>query len=164
MNANQTVGSTAQSTLALGEGQVAGGGYYNDNARNCTYGTGLLVHAGPCSAAELARQVNPASAQAEFQRRMNEAAERVRRQVTDRVLPQSQFEALTSAAYNARRIDNQAFLNSANNGDDATVTQQLGQLVHVHNHDAQGHAVGPAVRSQGLVNRRNSEIQQYNSR
>ncbi len=161
VNANRTMSAAGQVALAQREGQVAGAGYYNDSASNCTFGVGLLVHAGPCTAAELARPVDAAQARAEFQRRMSAAAQRVRDQVQSRALTQNQFDALVSATYNTRTQDNQAFLASANHPDDAAVVRQLGELVHTHNHDANGRAVGPAIRSQGLVNRRNGEIRQF---
>lgn len=147
--------------LRLREGQVPGGGYYNDNATNCTYGTGLLAHLGPCTPEELRRTVDTNQAQAEFQRRTDEAARRVREQVQDRSLTQNQFDALVSATFNTRRADNQTFLNAANQGDDDAVTNQLRNLVHIHNHDATGRPTGPAIRSRGLVNRRNKEIRQF---
>jgi len=90
--------------LRLREGQVPGGGYYNDNATNCTYGTGLLAHLGPCTPEELRRTVDTNQAQAEFQRRTDEAARRVREQVQDRSLTQNQFDALVSATFNTRRV------------------------------------------------------------
>ena len=153
--------AAGQAVLAQREGEVARAGYYNDSANNCTFGVGLLAHAGPCTAAELARPVDAGQAQAEFQRRMNAAAQRVRNQVQNRPLTQNQFDALVSATYNTRAEDNQAFLASANHPNDAAVVRQLGELVHTHNHDARGRVVGPAIRSQGLVNRRNGEIQQF---
>ena len=155
--------AAGQAALAQREGQAPGGGYYNDSGNNCTYGTGLLAHLGPCTSDELRRTVDADAAQREFQQRMDEAARRVREQVPDRALTQNQFDALASATYNTRRADNQGFLNSANQNDDAAVTRQLGDLVNTHNHNAAGHPVGPAVRSQGLVNRRDGEIRQYST-
>lgn len=155
--------AAGQAALVRREGQAPGGGYYNDSANNCTYGMGLLAHLGACTADELRRTVDADAARREFRQRVDEAARRVREQVPDRMLTQNQFDALTSATYNTRRADNQRMLNSANRNDDAAVARQLGELVNTHNHDAAGHPVGPAVRSQGLVNRRDGEIAQYNT-
>lgn len=161
-NADRTVSAAGRSAIAQREGQIPSGGYYNDSANNCTYGTGLLVHGGPCTADELRRTVNPQQAQAEFNHRVNEAARRVRQIVRNRALTQNQFDALVSATYNTRTVDNRTFLDSADRNDDGAVQRELRNLVHTRDHDAHGHPVGPARRSQGLVNRRESEIRQYN--
>jgi len=160
-NADRSMSAQGQAALMQREGQAPGGGYYNDTAQNCTYGIGLLAHTGPCTADELRRAVNPQQAQAEFQRRVNEAERRVRDQVRDRRLTQNQFDSLVSTAFNTRNRDNQALLNAANQGDDAAVQRQRESLVHTHDHNARGEPVGPARRDRGLVNRRRSEQEQY---
>lgn len=160
-NADRTMSAAGQAALAAREGQAAGNGYYNDSANNCTYGVGLLAHPGPCSGAELRRTVDARQAQAEFQKRMNDAAQRVREYVPDRRLTQNQFDALVSVTYNTTRQDSDLILDAANQGNDVAVGNHLRNTVYTHRHDAKGHPVGPAVRSQGLINRRNDGIQQY---
>ncbi len=160
-NADRSMSAQGQADLRQREGQAPGGGYYNDTANNCTYGTGILAHAGPCTADELRRAVNPQQAQAEFQRRVDEAARRVRDQVQDRRLTQNQFDSLVSTIFNTRNRDNQRLLDLANRGDDAEVQRLRENLVHTHNHNAQGEPVGPARRDPGLVNRRRFEQEQY---
>lgn len=120
-----------------------------------------MAHTGPYTADELRRAVNPQQAQAEFQRRMNEAERRVRDQVRDKRLTQNQFDSLVSTTFNTRNRDNQTLLNSANQGDDASVQRQRENLVHIHDHNARWEPVGPARRDRGLVNRRRSEQEQY---
>lgn len=163
-NADRTMSADGQAALAQREGHVVGNSYYNDGANNCTYGVGLLAHTGPCTEAELHRTVNAGEAEAEFQRRVNDAAQRVREQVQGRRLTQNEFDALVSATYNTRREDNQRFLRLANQGDDAAVARQLGDLTHTHDHDPQGNRVGPARPSRGLTRRRDDEIRQYRTR
>ena len=153
--------AAGQAALAQREGQARGGGYYNDTANNCTYGVGLLAHLGPCTDAELRRTVNAQQAQAEFQRRVDAAAARVRQQVQDRRLTQNQYDALNSATFNTGRADNHRILDAANRNDDAAVADHMRNTVYTHNHDPHGNAIGPPIRSQGLVNRRNDEIRQY---
>ena len=143
------------------EGQHPGGGYYNDTANNCTYGTGILAHGGPCTAEELGRVVNAQQAEAEFQRRVEAAEQRVRAQVRDRRLTQNQFDSLVSTVFNTRTRDNRTLLNAANQDDDATAQRERGDLVHTHDHDARGQPVGPLRRDPGLVNRRRAEQEQY---
>jgi GH24 family phage-related lysozyme (muramidase) len=82
-------------------------------------------------------------------------------QVQDRRLTQNQYDALTSATFNTGRADNHQILDAANRHDDAAVAEHMRNTVFTHNHDGHGNPIGPAVRSQGLVNRRNDEIRQY---
>ena len=121
-------------------------GYYNDAANNCTYGVGQLAHKGPCSPAEL-RTLVP--------------AERVRQGVPNRRLTQNQFDALASFAFNVPRSLAATAFQQANAGDDDAVQRTINGAVYLHAHDAHGHARGPAVRNQGLANRRDSEARQY---
>ena len=160
-NANRTLSAATQAAVVQFEGQVQGGRYYNDSANHCTYGVGLLAHPGPCTPDELRRTVNPQQAQREFQRRLDEAAQRVRDLVPNRRLTQNQFDAMTSAVFNTRNTDNETFLGYANSGNDQAVLQMLGGIIHTHNHDAHGHPVGPAVVSRGLVRRRAYEVNLY---
>ncbi len=143
------------------EGQHPGGGYYDDSARNCTYGTGILAHTGPCTAEELRRVVNAQQAEAEFQRRVAEAERRVRAQVPDRRLTQNQFDSLVSTVFNTGTRDNRTLLDAANQGDDALAQSERKDLIHTHDHNARGQRVGPPRRDPGLVNRRRAEQEQY---
>ena len=161
--ANDGLSMSAQglADLRQREGQHPGGGYYNDTAENCTYGTGILAHGGPCTDEELRRVVNPQQAEAEFQRRIAEAERRVRAQVPDRRLTQNQFDSLVSTALNTGNRDNRALFDAVNREDDALAQSQRGDLVHTHDHDARGQRVGPPRRDRGLVNRRRAEQEQY---
>ncbi|MBJ7312875.1 glycoside hydrolase family protein [Rugamonas sp. CCM 8940] len=78
-------------------------GYYNDmggNRGNCTYGIGILVHRGPCTAEELRRPLTAAQVEASHAAAVDEAERAVRRNITNQALTQAQFDALVSYTYN----------------------------------------------------------------
>ena len=145
-----------------GQGGPAGNpnGYYNDVANNCTYGAGTLAHHGPCTVDEIARQVDDAGAAAELTRRIHAAERRVRQRVLHRALNQNQFDALVSAVYNSGAEMDHA-LEHVDNNDDSQAIARIRSLVYVHNRDAHGQVVGAPVRVPGLVNRRESEVEQF---
>ncbi len=148
-------------SLRASEGQRNGGGYYNDQANNCTVGTGILVHQGPCTAAEMARQANRQANENTFMDRVAQAEATVRRQVPDRALTQDQFDALISAAFNLGPTGVAPVTERANANDDPGVAQRLRERVNVRPRDARGRPSGPPVRSQGLVNRREREARPF---
>ena len=160
-NANMTTSAAGVAALRASEGQRNGGGAYNDQANNCTRGTGILVHTGPCTAAELAQPPDQQANEATFQTRLQAAEASVRRQVTDRPLTQEQFDSLVSATFNLGAAGAAPVTNAANQRDDAGVQRELRARVFVRPRDARGHPTGPAVRSQGLANRREREAQPF---
>ncbi|WP_175694021.1 glycoside hydrolase family protein, partial [Burkholderia ambifaria] len=93
--------------------------YYNDQANNCTYGVGTLVHAGPCTPQELARPVSAAQVNAQLAARVSTAEAAVRRAVSNRDLTQAQFDELVSYTYNAGNTGAQTALRAANQSNDA---------------------------------------------
>lgn len=77
--------------------------YYDDGGSgkgHCTYGPGLLVHRGPCTAEELTRKVSIAGVEASFDSRLRDAERAVERNVKVS-LTQEQFDALVSYVYNS---------------------------------------------------------------
>jgi GH24 family phage-related lysozyme (muramidase) len=154
-NAGMHISAAGLAALRASEGQVNGGAYYNDQAGNCTRGTGILVHQGACSAAELARPTDAQANENDFQSRVNQAEEEVRQRVPDRQLTQPQFDALVSATYNLGNAGVRPVLNDADRNNDPGVVQELRNHVMVHQTDAHGHRT--MVRSHGLENRRERE-------
>lgn len=158
-NANMTLSQAGYAALRVNEGVVMS--YYNDNHRptggNCTWGIGTLAHFGPCTQEELNRTVLPEQANAILHARVQDAERRVRAVVRQRPLTQEQFDAAVSFAYNSSGANTHSTLAPANRGDMSAVAQQMMRNVMITPRDAQGHATGPAVHSQGLVNRRTRE-------
>ena len=158
VNRDMTLSAAGLAALRTSEGQVSGGAYYNDVANNCTRGTGILVHPGACTAAEMARPTDQQANETAFQNRVHTAEGQVRQQVPDRRLTQDQFDNLVSATFNLGGRGAAPVLEQANRNNDQGVVQQLRDRVGIRPRDADGHVTGPAVRNQGLVNRREREV------
>ena len=159
-NAGMSTSAAGIAALRASEGQRNGGGAYNDSANNCTRGTGILVHTGPCSAAELAQPVDQQGNEAAFQTRLHNAEANVRAQVTRRALTQDQFDALVSATFNLGGHAHPV-LDRANQSDDTGVVRALRERVFVQPRDARGMPMRPLRRLQGLANRREREVQPF---
>ena len=84
------------------------------------------------------------------------AEQAVRNQVTQRRLTQAQFDAAVSYAYNTGGRGAGDALGAINNGDNAGGVRAMQDRIYIHPRDRTGRP-GPAVRSQGLVNRRRDE-------
>ena len=158
-NTDRTVSTSGQLAIEYREG-VRRRPYDHDGARNCTVGVGQLLHHGPCTAAERHQQLTDAQVQQGMAAEVTRFTEAVRDGVPTRRLTQNQFDALVSFAYNAPRPATNDVLNAAERGDDATVATVMQATVHVHKPGVHGRP-GPAVVSQGLVNRRADEVAQY---
>jgi len=149
---------------AGGEGSQAGGGYYTDSVHDCTRGTGLFVHHGDCTAAELVERPDTAANDAELTRRINQAEQAVRSRVATRPLTQDQFDALVSATFNLGARGVRGVLDSADANDDTGVINGLHARVHAPQHDRAGHATGRTVILPGLVTRRAMEARPFQPR
>ena len=156
-NANLTTSQAGVDALTLREGVRTT--YYNDSANNCTFGIGTLLHSGPCTPTELRTTATAAQINTSLNAGVRTAERQVRNAVNTRALNQNQFDALVSVTYNLGAGGASATLNAANAGDDAAATRHIGENVFVHP-IINGHR-GRPVRQQGLANRRNGEIEQY---
>lgn len=154
--ANENMRLSETGWAALRDREQAIMHYYNDQANNCTFGVGTLAHPGPCTPEELRRPVTSAQVNAQLAARVHTAESHVRRSVTQRELSQAQFDELVSYTYNAGNTGALAALQSANQNNDAGVVSHMNQRVYIHPRDARGRRL-PAIRSNGLVNRRRLE-------
>lgn len=153
-NANRSLSADGRRDLQQNEGLRHV--YYNDAARNCTYGVGTLAHMGPCTARQLGQPVPDSAIQASLGTGVRRAEQIVRDAVPNHQLTQEQFDAAVSFAYNVPGSA-RAALNPANRGDMAGVARNMNDYIYVHAHDARGRPVGPPRRSDGLVTRRRRE-------
>jgi GH24 family phage-related lysozyme (muramidase) len=147
--------------LRQSEGGRADGGYYTDPAGNCTVGTGILVHHGDCTAAELAAHPDNTANQAALESRIHDAEGSVRSRVGDRALTQDQFDSLVSAVFNLGAGGAAAVLQQANRADDPGVVRALNDRIRATPRDRNGNATGPAVILPGLVRRRAQEARPF---
>lgn len=101
-NANLSLSTEARRRMRnQREGAVQG--YYNDgrgNRGHCSFGVGILVHRGPCTAEELQRPLSSSQLDMSFAAAIRDAEGAVRRNVSHQALTQDQFDALVSYAYN----------------------------------------------------------------
>lgn len=154
--ANEAMRMSASGMAALRQREHAVLKYYNDAANNCSYGVGTLAHHGPCTPDELRRPVTAAAVNAQLEARVRSAEATVRQRVRDHQLTQAQFDALVSFTYNTGATGARATLDAANRGSQAEVVRHMNNNVYVHPRDARGRRQ-PAIRLQGLVNRRAEE-------
>jgi lysozyme len=136
--------------------------YYNDQANNCTFGIGALVHIGPCTGEELKRPVNEQQVNAQLALHIQTAERAVCRRVNQQQLTQAQYDALVSFVFNVGAGGARQTLDAANRGANNEVVNHVNQNVYIHPRDAAGRRQ-PAVRSQGLVNRRREEAAPFSN-
>jgi lysozyme len=154
-NENMQMSAGGYADLRVSEGAVMR--YYNDIANNCTFGVGTLVHNGVCTAEELRTPVTQAQVNAQLTARVQVAERAVRAGVPDVQLTQAQFDSLVSFVYNVGAGGAATTLAAANANTPQQVVARMQQHVYVHPRDANGRRL-PAVRVQGLVNRRQREV------
>ena len=154
--ASETMRMSETGLAALRQREHAVLRYYNDVARNCTYGVGTLAHHGPCTTEELQRAVTIHEVNTQLAMKVRAAEVVVRRYVPNTQLTQAQFDALVSFVFNTGATGARTTLDAANWGANDQVVVHLNNNVYVHPHDAHGRRMA-AVRIQGLVNRRQKE-------
>jgi GH24 family phage-related lysozyme (muramidase) len=107
--------------------------YYNDMGKqkgNCTWGAGILAHKGICSADELGKKVSVKNVDIEFERRVAEAEQTVRRNVSV-ALSQAQFDALVSLTYNSGATGASDTFGYVNRNDFAGAAANISMLIKV---------------------------------
>lgn len=128
-------------------------GYYNDgggNRGNCTYGIGILLHRGPCTAEELARPLTAAQIESSFRAAVRQAERAVQRGVNRHQLTQEQFDALASFAFNTGAGRAQRVFQRVNRGDLAGAAAAIRGYTFTSRN-------GHMVPMPGLVSRRREE-------
>lgn len=105
---------------------------------------------------ELQRFVSQQDVNAALVTRVQVAERAVRAGVPNIQLTQAQFDSLVSFTYNVGARGAAATLQAASTGTSQDVVAHMNSNVYVHPRDAQGRHL-PAVRVEGLVNRRRRE-------
>jgi len=134
---------------------------YNDEANppNCTSGFGTKLHAGPCNEKELKMRFTSAAANKALDQHLNENARYVKHFVRDQALSQNQFDSLVSFVYNVGVKHAMPVLLLANGGELTKVPAEMKKFIKVKQTNKNGKTVYEP--SPGLVNRRNSEVAQF---
>lgn len=128
-------------------------GYYNDGGKtkgNCTFGIGIKVHDGPCSAKELNTPLTPVQVEAAFASAVIWAENGVKRHVKKQALTQEQFDALVSFVFNVGIGRSIAVLHRIDHG-------ELDHAVAIMTSMNTSKQNGKPVFMRGLVKRRQEE-------
>ena len=160
-----TLSSAGRNQLIHHEGTVRH--YYNDAARNCTYGVGTLAHLGRCTPQEMHKKVSNAHIVKSMAAGIHRAEVAVRHQVNHQHLNQHQFDALVSFTYNMGPKGAHHVLSMVNHGQLAAAGHQMNRYIHATvrgkdghpMHDKQGHIVSRVLP--GLVTRRANESRPF---
>jgi GH24 family phage-related lysozyme (muramidase) len=128
-------------------------GYYHDGGGDlghCTFGIGMLVHRGPCSAEDMQRQPTLEEIEGSFAAAVRSAELAVLRQVCHQALSQAQFDALVSYTFNLGAGGAMLALRRVDAGD-------LGGAADVMERNVHSRIDGKLVRLAALVTRRSEE-------
>ena len=150
-NTNLSLSPDARQRLRKRETTVQG--HYNDGGGNrghCTFGIGILVHRGPCTAEELQRPLAATQIEASFDVAVRDAERAVRRNVTNQALTQGQFDALVSYTCNTGATGASSVFRRVDSGD-------LQGAAEVISRNVNSRQDGRMVRMRGLVLRREEE-------
>lgn len=159
--ANENLRMSSAGLLALRQRENVALRYYNDQANNCTFGVGILLHIGPCTTEELRRPVTAQEVNEQLALRVRTAEQAVRRRVNQQQLTQAQYDALVSFTFNVGAGGARRTLDAANIGANDQVVNHMNQNVYIHPY-SNGRRM-PAVRSRGLANRRREESRPFSN-
>jgi lysozyme len=132
---------------------------YNDQAKHCTVGTGILLHKGQCTPEEMSKEYDPDELSKTFHKRLQEAERYVRHYVKDTALTQDQFDSLTSFVYNVGVGNAKEALSLANDGEHEDVATEMNKYVNVRVKDKSGKK--HLQKSSGLIIRRERESKPF---
>jgi flagellum-specific peptidoglycan hydrolase FlgJ len=133
---------------------------YNDQAGHCTIGYGTLIHKGNCNGAASEQPyesgITDQRATELLMDRVSNFENTINQQISV-TLNQNQFDALVSFVYNigSANFGQSTLRRVLNEGNYSAVPAEMRKWVKIRQN-------GALVTSQGLVNRRNAEIEMWN--
>lgn len=157
----RTLSARGHQQMRIREGDIPR--YYNDPyGNNCTMGTGVLVHLGPCTPEEVVTPIDPRRANTVYFDRVREAEDAVNETVDEFPLTQEQFDALVSFRFNVGPQGDRV-LDDVNDGRLQDAADRMNRYVWVTTRNRDGSPVRDAAgnpirtRVRGLINRRQQE-------
>jgi len=160
INASMSISTEGNAAIAKDEGFSA---YpYDDQAKHCTVGTGILLSKAPCTAEQKATKYDVNQLNSTYHARLNEAEGYVRHYVRETKLTQAQYDTLTSYVFNVGVGNAQQALSLANSGKHKDVANEMGQYINVTVKDKNGKK--HMQKSNGLINRRERETQPFQTK
>lgn len=153
VNSKMFTSSNGKAAIAKDEGFSSHP--YNDQAKHCTVGTGILIHKGPCTPAELKKTYDTDVLSKTFQSRLSEAQGYVAHYVSHQKLSQAEFDALTSFVFNVGVGHAKNTLSLVNTGEKAKAANEMDKFINVKTKDKKGKI--HVLKSNGLIHRRTRE-------
>ena len=153
LNESMTISEKGKIAIAADEGFSA---YpYNDQAKHCTVGTGILLSLKPCTSKQLKTRYDISGLNKTFNARLYEAERYVRNHVREAKLTQDQYDCLVSFVFNVGVGHAQDALTFANSGLHEEIGKEMSSFINVRVKDKKGKV--HLQRSNGLVKRRERE-------
>ena len=154
VNASMSISVNGKAAISKDEGFSA---YpYNDQAKHCTVGTGILLSLAPCTPKQKTTQYDIDKLSQTFHARLQEAEGYVRHYVRETALTQEQYDSLTSFVFNVGVGNAQEALALANFGEYQKVANEMAKFINVKIKDKNGKV--HLQKSNGLIKRRNREM------
>jgi GH24 family phage-related lysozyme (muramidase) len=152
-NASKSISKEGKAAISKDEGFSA---YpYDDQAKHCTVGTGILISMAPCTPEQKATKYDVEKLSKTFHAKLHEAEHYVRHYVRNTNLTQAQYDSLTSFVYNVGVGNAKEALSLANSGKTKAVADEMAKYVNVKVKDKKGKV--HLQKSNGLIKRRERE-------
>lgn len=152
VSVNSKMLTSTNGTSAIAKDEGFSSHPYDDQAKHCTVGTGILIHKGPCTPTEMKKTYDPNVLSKTFHSRLSEAEGYVAHYVPDQNLSQAEFDALISFVFNVGIGHAKRTLSLINAAEKSEAAIEMDKFVNVKTKDKKGKLL--VVKSNGLIHRR----------